>query len=576
MRRSLPPVLLALLTCASAQDCTPELTSTVGALGAFGSTLAAQGGLLAVGAPEPDMVPGTSALHPYGRVELFQYDPDLPRWQPVDVLAPPPSPLTVVNHPGFASALALDGDTLLAGWPDDITGGNGTARPFRRTNGGWIAEPPLLPPFASATGRFGVAVAIEGDRCVVGEQLSDGFVHVFERAPSSGEWTYRQTLSAPAPGSLNGTFGRALALQDEWLFVGDPGHVGALHGAGQVVVFRRDGGGTWQPYQTLVSPSWNPLHADLFGLSLTSESNTTPTGDLRRRFYVGAPQELAPGGGAIGVVHELRLGGAPASWVFAQTLQSPAYLGAASFGWSIDRTGDALLVGAPDDAIGPAQTGAAHLFERDPVADTWSYTGRYTTSSSVGTPQPRAGAAVAVGGWHAAIGAPGAERVRVTPAFPQRDVDADNTTDACEARFDLADCWLLPNSTGRTSRIHVDGSVAVAAGNMQLAVDQLPLNAFGYFIVSRSNQIILPPGGLTQILCLGGPIGRVIGPGQVLNSGPAGRAHLTLDPRQIPTPSGPVSAQPGETWFFQFWHRDVPPPFGSRSGFTETARVRFE
>ena len=194
---------------------------------------------------------------------------------------------------------------------------------------------------------------------------------------------------------------------------------------------------------------------------------------------------------------------------------------------------------------------------------------------AVGTPQPLAGASVAVAGWHAAFGAPGAERVRVVPALPHRDVDQDNATDACEARFQLAPCWLLPNSTGRMGRIHVDGSVAVQAGNMQLAADQLPSQSFGYFILSRSHQLILPPGGLSHIVCLGGPIGRLVGPGQVLNSGAGGAVHLTIDPRQLPTPTGPVAAQAGETWYFQYWHRDSG-PFMAGSVFTETAQVLFE
>jgi hypothetical protein len=562
----LPLLALVLPSAGLAQDCTPELTSAVGPFGAFGSTLAGEGRILAVGAPESDGAPGTVGNYPYGRVEVLEYDPNMPSWQPDGVLAPPPSPLTVVNNPGFGSAIAVGGDTILCGWPDDITGGNGTVRSFRRTNAGWVDEPPMLPPFASATGRFGVAVAINGDRCVVGEQLSGGLVHVFERAPATGEWTFLQTLASPA--GINGTFGRSVALAGEWLFVGDPGHVGSLHGAGQLEVYRRSST-AWFHFQTIVAPGSNPLTADLFGFSLAFEENQRSFAN--EALYVGAPQEQG-----VGAVHELRFRFSPARWEHNQTLLGPAHLGAATFGWSVDQSGDALLVGAPQDSIGPAQTGAAYLFERDPVAGTFTSHGRFMLQGAMGTPQPQAGASVAVAGWHAAFGAPGAERVRVVPALPDRDVDADNATDACEARFQLATCWLLPNSTGSFGRIHVDGSVEVQAGNTQLAADQLPAQAFGYFLVSRVNQIILPPGGATQILCLGGPIGRLAGPGQILNSGSSGQVHLTIDPRQLPTPTGPVSAQPGETWYFQYWHRDSMHQPGVYTGFTEAARVQFE
>jgi len=551
------------LLCAAAQDCTPELTSSVAPRGAFGSTLTGQGRLLAVAAPETDGAPGSTASHPYGRVEVFEYDPDVPLWQPVALLAPP-APQS--NNPGFGQALALDGDTLLCGWPDDVTSGNGTVRSFRRTNAGWIAEAPLLPPFASATGRFGVAVALAGDRCVVGEQLSGGLVHAFERSATTGAWTYVETLALPA--SPNGTFGRALALNDDWLFVGDPGHVGSLHGRGQVAVYRREGG-RWQHLQSLVAPGSTPLAADLFGASLAvDESLRYPP--ARSHLYVGAPAGL-------GAVHELEYRSNPPRWEYVRAIQGSGHLGAATFGWSVAMVGEALLVGAPDDASGPAQTGAAYLFERDPVAFTFAAQGRFMLQGGAAGAPPRAGASVAVASWHAAFGAPGAERVRIVPALPQRDVDADSATDACEARFVLAPCWQLTNSTGAMGRIHVDGSVAVQAGQLQLAADRIPAQSFGYFLVSRTNSIIVPPGGATQILCLGGPIGRLSGPGQVLHSGPAGQVHVTIDPRQLPQPGGvSVAAQPGETWYFQYWHRDSVPQQNVYSGFTETACVRFE
>jgi len=74
-------------------------------------------------------------------------------------------------------------------------------------------------------------------------------------------------------------------------------------------------------------------------------------------------------------------------------------------------------------------------------------------------------------------------------------------------------------------------------------------------------------------LCLGGSIGRFVGPGQVMNSGASGSFTLTVDLSALPTPTGLVTAQPGETWNFQAWYRDANP--GPTSNFTDAVAVTF-
>ena len=59
------------------------------------------------------------------------------------------------------------------------------------------------------------------------------------------------------------------------------------------------------------------------------------------------------------------------------------------------------------------------------------------------------------------------------------------------------------------------------------------------------------------VLCLGGAIGRYVGPGEILNSGSGGSFSLQLDLGQTPSPTGFVSIQAGETWNFTAWHRDA-------------------
>jgi hypothetical protein len=118
-------------------------------------------------------------------------------------------------------------------------------------------------------------------------------------------------------------------------------------------------------------------------------------------------------------------------------------------------------------------------------------------------------------------------------------------------------CMTNPNSTGVPGVLSATGSAAVASNDVTLTADDLPLNAFGFFLTSRTQGFTANPGGSQGNLCLGGSIGRYVGPGQIQNSGGTGSISLVLDLAQTPTPTGLVAVVPGETWNFQGWHRDA-------------------
>jgi hypothetical protein len=118
-------------------------------------------------------------------------------------------------------------------------------------------------------------------------------------------------------------------------------------------------------------------------------------------------------------------------------------------------------------------------------------------------------------------------------------------------------CTANNNSTGVPSRLTGSGSAVVASNNLTLEASDLPLNSFGFFLTSASQGTTPNPGGSQGILCLGGQIGRYVGPGQIKNSGATGSFSLTLNLNQIPTPNGFVAAVAGQTRNFQTWHRDL-------------------
>jgi len=118
-------------------------------------------------------------------------------------------------------------------------------------------------------------------------------------------------------------------------------------------------------------------------------------------------------------------------------------------------------------------------------------------------------------------------------------------------------CTGNPNSTGVTAVISATGSASVAANNVVLRTSSLPNNSFGFFLTSLTQGATPNPGGSQGVLCLGGSIGRYVGPGQIQNSGQTGAISITINLTQHPTPVGFVSVAPGQTWNFTSWFRDV-------------------
>ena len=106
-------------------------------------------------------------------------------------------------------------------------------------------------------------------------------------------------------------------------------------------------------------------------------------------------------------------------------------------------------------------------------------------------------------------------------------------------------CAANANSTGATGSISATGSDQVGLNNLTLTAGDLPTNSFGFFLTSQTQAQVANPGGSAGNLCLGGAIGRYVGPGQVLNSGATGAFSLALDLTNTPQPTGGVAVQAG-------------------------------
>jgi hypothetical protein len=144
--------------------------------------------------------------------------------------------------------------------------------------------------------------------------------------------------------------------------------------------------------------------------------------------------------------------------------------------------------------------------------------------------------------------------------------------------FGLGTSYCSPgvaNSTGNPGVIRATGSLVVASNDVTLEASSLPLNSFGFFLTSRTQGMTNQPGGSQGVLCLGGSIGRYVGPGQIKNSGVTGAFSLGIDLAATPTPTGLVQVAAGETWNFQSWHRDAIGGVAT-SNFTDAVQLDFQ
>lgn len=110
------------------------------------------------------------------------------------------------------------------------------------------------------------------------------------------------------------------------------------------------------------------------------------------------------------------------------------------------------------------------------------------------------------------------------------------------------------NSTGALGRLTAIGSDRADVGVLELVAGDLPSGQFSLFLASAQQSAPTALVGSVGTLCLATP-GRYVS-----SLGPIdglGSARLRVDLDALPTPSGPVQANPGETWSFQCWHRDV-------------------
>ncbi len=240
----------------------------------FGTAVALSGDTAVVGAPFGDTGAGADA----GRAVAFRRTGVV--WQPAGAFSPP----APAAGDQFGAALAVSGDTILAGSPgDDTAVGNdaGSVSVFTGTGTSYEFAAGLTPSSGAAGGKFGNAVALDGGTALIGasgDAAGNGTAWIFSR--TGGVWSQEARLFelGPQPVSTFGNplFGFAVALHGGTAVVAAPSW--AL-GNGAVYVYERNG--TSWPRQAQITAADN-MSLDFFGIAVAVESGRLLAGSRRK------------------------------------------------------------------------------------------------------------------------------------------------------------------------------------------------------------------------------------------------------------------------------------------------------
>lgn len=110
-------------------------------------------------------------------------------------------------------------------------------------------------------------------------------------------------------------------------------------------------------------------------------------------------------------------------------------------------------------------------------------------------------------------------------------------------------CESLPNSTGETADLFALGSTRVSENDLVLHAQNLPPNAFGFFILADSTSSVSMGAG---IRCVDGTLINL----PVVETSPTGDVAFSVDLTSLGAAGSGVIA--GSTWNTQLLHRDLP------------------
>ena len=294
------------------------------AVNAFGASVALDGQLAVIGAPQ-----GANYI---GSAYIFRENGS-GNWTQVAKLAAADG----AAHDLFGFPVAISGNRVIIGASenDDAGSNSGSAYIFEDNGSGtWSQVAKLTASDATYGDEFGLSVGISGNTAIVSAHNDEGSgsAYVFE-FDGFGSWKEVVKLKASDPG-FGEDFGYSIAIEDDRAVVGARRDAETGYNSGAAYVFEKGVGGVWAETAKL-TPA-DAVGSGEFGSSVDLSGT---------RILVGAENGLGPFGGAgSAYVFEQQLNG---DWLEVVELNAsdPAYP-KNEFGWNAALSGDVALVGA--------------------------------------------------------------------------------------------------------------------------------------------------------------------------------------------------------------------------------------
>ncbi len=346
----------------------------------FGSSVAASGNTIVIGAPNREVIKGHNEQ---GAAYVFL--------KPASGWAGSPEQAAELSakegqaEESFGRSVAVAGNTVAVGGPNHEVGKKkkqGAAYVFVAAAGGWEAKMNQTAELIASDGkegdRLGESVAVSGATVVAGAPLHEvaghkeqGAAYVFSEpsggwgSKKKGEVVNQAAELTASNGAEFDVLGVSVAVSGNTVVAGAPGHkVGSSISQGAAYVFSEPGGG-WgskkEASQAAELTASNGDSSDRLGSSIALSGQTV---------VAGAPLHAVGSRAKQGAAYVFLM--PPSGWSgsLAQAAELTAGNGAEQdhFGDSVAVSGDTALVGAPDHKVGANdEQGAAYVFEEPPT-----------------------------------------------------------------------------------------------------------------------------------------------------------------------------------------------------------------
>ncbi len=350
----------------------------------FGAAVAADAGLLLVGAPQAD----AGSVVDAGAVDRF-------------VLGPTPGPAlrlqaaVPTTAARFGGALWLGAGDVFVGAPGDLASSQGRVHAYARSGMTLVADGVFAAADGGPADGFGASLDFDGTQFLTGAPtrvIGQGGGYVFARV--GGVWTQQARLedfSEPEGGGLTG-FSAAL-VGGRALLGADLATVLPNRSQGLVRVWR-GAVGTWTPDPRI--DRGDGAAGEFFGFVEAVDGPRLAIGSFL--------DDTAAGGDDAGSV--TLFDRTDAGWVRVAAVTAPDAQPEDWFGRAVAIDGDLLLVGAPRDIFGagPDERGSAYVFRRS-ATGAWNFAAKLTAPDAQN--DDAFGFAVALSGDRLVVAAPG-------------------------------------------------------------------------------------------------------------------------------------------------------------------------